>query len=282
MELKNISQTKIVTSIPNTSDRIPNCFYLLSTTNGFELYYTDKNKVIKKLTAFEDAPADSSEYVRKDNLWSKLNTIKFTELHLENLNDVKEMGLYGKYNSSEATSALNYPSNAVRGGHLMVLPMTINPSTYTIFQIYWSAGTLSAGEYTDSARVYMRAFVNNSNWTQWREFDGGKLHQFTSATQNLQDLFNNTFPVDNSTFVVNQATTIQVANKTMRVSYIKNTDENIVFQPQSGVTLIGDTTITAPIGTKIELDVQNGRGYINYQKPQGANTQIDNNIGLWG
>lgn len=278
MELKNISQTKIVNNIPG--DLIPNCFYLLNSSNGVELHYTDKNSVIKKISSFEDVPSDNKEYLRYNKTWKAFTGWQFKELQQEDLNDIKTPGFYGKFNSSETSSSKNYPSDAIRGGHLLVLPMTTNTSTLTIFQVYFSVGTKSAGDYTNTARIFMRSFINNAQWLPWREFDGGKLHQLSTAIQNLNSLHNNTFPLDESTFIVNQETTINIPNQSLRVSYIKNTDSNITFSAGAGVTLIGDTTITAPIGTKIDLTVQNGRGYINYMKPQ-TQTNLDNNIGTW-
>ncbi len=218
------------------------------------------------LGGISDAPNNGNNYVRKSGSWSVFNGLEklpFVELDMQNLNDIKEFGFYGKYNSGHTNVALNYPYTGIRGGHLLVIPMTLNASTYTIFQVYFSAGTLSSGAHTNSARIFMRAFVNNSQWLPWREFDGGKIHDFTATTQDLATAFNGKFPNAGSTFVINQATTVTVNNAYQVVRYIKGTDDVLEFVPESGITIFGDRKIFRSKGAVVTL-IQNGdRAYIN-------------------
>ncbi|MDO5106589.1 pyocin knob domain-containing protein [Capnocytophaga sp.] len=226
---------------------------------------------------FPEAPTDGKEYLRQNKTWKAFTGWQFKELGTENLNNIKTAGFYGKYNSSEATVARNYPYDAIRGGHLFVLPMTTNASTLTVFQVYFAAGTQNSGDYTNSARIFMRAFVNNSKWLPWREFDGGKIHNLTETAQNLASAFQSKFPTSGSTFVVNQATTITVANTTQVVTYVKNTAENLTFTPTSGVGIIGDKVVTAPIGTLVHLVCNGATAFVCYAKentPANSNNNI--------
>ncbi|GIM49406.1 hypothetical protein CAPN003_08580 [Capnocytophaga stomatis] len=226
------------------------------------------NDLEDKPELLPEAPSDGKEYLRHNKAWKAFTGWQFKELGLENLNDIKTAGFYGKYNSSEATTARNYPYDPIRGGHLLVLPMTTNAGTLTVFQVYFAAGTQNSGDYTNSARIFMRAFVNNSHWLPWREFDGGKIHNLTAVTQNLANAFQNKFPSNGSTFVVNQATTITVANTTQVVTYVKNTTDNLTFKPASGVEIIGDKVVTAPVGTLVHLICNGTTAFVCYNKPQ--------------
>lgn len=224
----------------------------------------------------EDAP-DNRQYLRSKGAWQLFSGWEFKELGTENLNDLKVPGFYGKYNSSEATTARNYPYDNIRGGHLLVLPMTLSDNL-TIFQVYFSAGTQNSGGYTNSARIFMRAFVNNSEWLPWREFDGGKIHNVTENSLNLANVYKG-FPVDNSVFVLNQATTINVPNSVIRCRFIKNTSNNITFSKASGVTIIGKELIDLPEGTEISLVCNGSKAYVN--TGSGESVSVNHNIGSW-
>ncbi len=231
------------------------------------------NDLTNKPELLPEAPADGKEYLRQNKLWKAFTGWQFKELGTENLNDIKTAGFYGKYISGEATTARNYPYDAIRGGHLLVLPMTTNAGALTLFQVYFSAGTQDSGGYTHNARIFMRAFVNNRDWLPWREFDGGKIHNLTETVQNLASAYQNKFPTNGSTFVVNQATTITVANATQVVTYVKNTADNLTFEAASGVDIIGDKVITAPVGTLIHLVCSGATAFICYNKPQKQQNQ---------
>lgn len=239
------------------------------------------NDLEDKPVLLPEAPTDGKHYMRSNSTWKAFEGLQFRELQLENLNDIKEFGFYGKYNSPEVTTARNYPHDALRGGHLLVLPMTESPSTLTVFQVFFSAGTQNADTYTSVGRIFFRTFLNNSSWTTWQEFDGGKIFDLTSATQNLSVAFRNAFPNNNATFILKQGTTVTVSNSVQRVTYIKHTDANITFTPEAGVTIIGDRTITAPSGTLIHLICNGTTAYVCYNSGNSGNNTIENNIGVW-
>lgn len=227
----------------------------------------------------QDAPSDGKDYLRHNNLWKAFEGVQFRELNdRENLNDLKTLGLFGQYNSGAANTARNFPYNSIRGGHLMVLPMTLRAGLVTVFQVYWSAGTQNAGHYTNHARVFMRAFVNNAEWLPWIEFNGGKVHNVVEGTLNLATAYKD-FPVNESTFVLNQATTITIPNSILRCTFIKNTDAPITFTKVAGVTLIGQEVINAPIGAEISLVCNGNRAYVNSNTAQSVT--IRHNIGRW-
>ncbi|MDO4230228.1 MAG: pyocin knob domain-containing protein [Capnocytophaga sp.] len=209
-----------------------------------------------------EAPNDGKDYLRSFNAWKAFTGWQFTELGQENLNDIKQAGFYGKYNSGEATEARNYPYNAIRGGHLLVLPMTLNASTLTVFQVYFSAGTQNQGDYTNTGRMFFRAFVNNAQWLPWVEFDGGKVHNFTASTQNLAQAFNNAFPNNESTFVLKQATTITIPRSRQVVRYIKATEADITFVGASGVNVVGSGIVNAPKGSLILVVCYDNDAYV--------------------
>lgn len=225
----------------------------------------------------QEAPKDSKDYIRNNGVWKVFEGWVFKELGTENLNNIKVPGFYGKFNSGEATVARNYPYDNIRGGHLLVLPMTLG-GNLTLFQVYFSAGTQNSGDYTNSARIFMRAFVNNSGWLPWREFDGGKIHNVTENSLNLANVYKG-FPVDNSVFVLNQATTISVPNSVLRCRFIKNTSGDITFSKASGVTIIGKETISLPEGTEISLVCNGSRAYVN--TGSGESVSVNHDIGSW-
>lgn len=225
----------------------------------------------------QEAPKDSKDYIRNNGVWKVFEGWVFKELGTENLNNIKVPGFYGKFNSGEATVARNYPYDNIRGGHLLVLPMTLG-GNLTIFQVYFSAGTQNSGDYTNSARIFMRAFVNNSEWLPWREFDGGKVHNVTENALNLANAYKG-FPVDNSVFVLNQATNISVPNSILRCRFIKNTSDDITFSKVSGVTIIGKETISLPEGTEISLVCNGNRAYVN--TGSGESVSVNHDIGSW-
>lgn len=234
------------------------------------------NELLKYL---QDAPKDGKDYLRNNGLWKMFDGIPYRELRSnERLNDIKELVALGQYNSAEVTVARDFPNNELRGGVILSLPMTLNPSTKTIFHIFFSAGTKNAGVYTNSARILMRAFVNNSEWLPWREFDGGKIHNVTENSLNLANAYKG-FPVDNSVFVLNQATTISVPNSVLRCRFIKNTSGDITFSKASGVTIIGKETISLPEGTEISLVCNGNRAYVN--TGSGESVSINHDIGAW-
>lgn len=225
----------------------------------------------------QEAPKDSKDYIRNNGVWKVFKGWTFKELGTENLNDLKVPGFYGKYTSSEATTARNYPYDNIRGGHLLVLPMTLS-SNLTVFQVYFAAGTQTSGDYTNTARIFTRAFVNNSEWLPWREFDGGKVHNVTENSLNLANAYKG-FPVDNSVFVLNQATTISVPNSILRCRFIKNTSGDITFSKVSGVTIIGKENVSLPEGTEISLVCNGNRAYVN--TGSGESVSVNHDIGSW-
>lgn len=240
--------------------------------------FTEITNLVQEFAKYvQEAPKDSKDYIRNNGVWKAFEGWTFKELNTENLNNVKAPGFYGKVNSSEVTAERNYPNSNVRGGHLLVLPMTLG-SNLTIFQVYFSAGTKNSGDYTNSARIFMRAFVNNLEWLPWREFDGGKVHNVTENSLNLANAYKG-FPVDNSVFVLNQATTISVPNSVLRCRFIKNTSGDITFSKVSGVTIIGNETISLPEGTEISLVCNGNRAYIN--TGSGESVSINHDIGTW-
>lgn len=219
------------------------------------------NTAYLSIRGIPDVPEDNKNYLRSKGTWKEFTGWQFRELNLENLNDIKVPGFYGKYNSSEATVSRNYPYDDIRGGHLLVLPMTIGVNL-TVFQVYFAAGTLRADHYRNSARIFMRAFVNNSEWLPWVELNGGKVHTMTDATHNLATAFQNRFPNNESTFIVSKATTVNVTNSYQVIRYVKNTSENITFLPVSGVNLVGDSVITAPAGKLITLVCNGSEAFV--------------------
>ena len=223
------------------------------------------NDLEDKPVLLPEAPNDGKEYLRFNNTWKAFTGWQFKELITENLNDIKTPGFYGKYNSADASVARNYPYDAIRGGHLLVLPMTTNARTYTIFQVYFSAGTQNSGDYTNAGRMFFRSFVNNSQWLPWIEFGGGKVHSFTEATQNISQHFKG-FPANDSTFVIDKATTVTVPKNYGVIRYVKNTNENLTFSPASGVNIIGDKVVTAPAGTLVHLICNGTTAFVCYPK----------------
>ncbi|GIJ95161.1 hypothetical protein CAPN002_23790 [Capnocytophaga stomatis] len=246
-------KTKIVQQIPVASALEASTLYLVQKEEGFEIHITDDNKAVKKLLSIPDAPNDGKEYLRFNNTWKAFTGWQFRQLSdTEHLDDIKYPGLFGQYNSGAVTIARGFPNDEARGGHILSLPMTLNPSTLTLFHVFFSAGTKNAGDYTNVARIYMRAFVNNSHWLPWREFDGGKVHTLTDAVQNISKAFKG-FPTNDSTFVIDKATTVTVPKNYGIIKYVKNTSENLTFSPASGVDIIGDKVVTAPIGSLVHL-----------------------------
>lgn len=279
-EITNFLRGKVDTTDPRLTDSrnakdVPNwAKELTKPTYSF----TEILNLVEEFAKYvQEAPKDSKDYIRNNGVWKVFEGWTFKELGTENLNDLKVPGFYGKYNSGEATTARNYPYDNIRGGHLLVLPMTLG-GNLTIFQVYFSAGTQNSGDYTNSARIFMRAFVNNSEWLPWREFDGGKVHNVTENTLNLANAYKG-FPVDNSVFVLNQATTISVPNSILRCRFIKNTSDNITFSKVSGVTIIGKETISLPEGTEISLVCNGNRAYVN--TGSGESVSVNHDIGAW-
>lgn len=255
---------KIVQQIPIASVLEASTLYLVQKEEGFEIHITDDNKAIKKLLSIPDAPNDGKEYLRFNNTWKAFTGWQFRQLSdTEHLDDIKYPGLFGQYNSGAVTIARGFPNDEARGGHILSLPMTLNPSTRTLFHVYFSAGTKNAGDYTNVARIYMRAFVNNERWLPWREFDGGKVHTLTDAVQNISKAFKG-FPTNDSTFVIDKATTVTVPKNYGIIKYVKNTDENLTFSPASGVNIIGDKVVTAPVGTLVHLICNGTTAFICY------------------
>ncbi|MDO4782629.1 MAG: pyocin knob domain-containing protein [Capnocytophaga felis] len=226
-------------------------------------------------TELPKAPEDDKEYVLHNKKWKAFAGFQFRELSDgENLNNIKQAGLYGQYNSQAATVARNFPYDAIRGGHLMVLPMTLRSNLLTVFQVYWSAGTSNQGDYTNNARIFMRAFVNNSQWLPWIEFNGGKVHQFTGATQNLATAFNNAFPNNESTFVLKQATTVTINRSRQVIRYVKDTDADITFTGASGVTVVGGGVVNAPKGTLITVVCYDNNAYVCYDRDSKEDSYV--------
>ncbi|MDO4782543.1 MAG: pyocin knob domain-containing protein, partial [Capnocytophaga felis] len=226
-------------------------------------------------TELPKAPEDDKEYVLHNKKWKAFAGFQFRELSDgENLNNIKQAGLYGQYNSQAATVARNFPYDAIRGGHLMVLPMTLRSNLLTVFQVYWSAGTSNQGDYTNNARIFMRAFVNNSQWLPWIEFNGGKVHQFTGATQNLATAFNNAFPNNESTFVLKQATTVTINRSRQIIRYVKDTDADITFTGASGVNVVGGGVVNAPKGTLITVVCYDNNAYVCYDRDSKEDSYV--------
>lgn len=100
-----------------------------------------------------------------------------------------------------------------------------------------------------------------------REFDGGKVHTLIDAVQNISKSFKG-FPTNDSTFVINKATTVTVPKNYGIIKYVKNTSENLTFTPASGVEIIGDKVVTAPVGTLVHLICNGTTAFVCYNKPQ--------------
>lgn len=224
-------------------------------------------------TELPKAPDDDKEYILHNKKWKAFTGWQFKELGTENLNNIKAPGFYGKYNSSEATVSRNYPYDAIRGGHLLVLPMTLG-SNLTVFQVYFSAGTQNSGDYTNNARIFMRAFVNNSQWLPWIEFNGGKVHEFIGATQNLASAFNNAFPNNESTFVLKQAMTVTINRSRQIIRYVKDTDADITFTGASGVNVVGGGVVNAPKGTLITVVCYDNNAYVCYDRDSKEDSYV--------
>lgn len=267
-----------VNSLISKTNRYPSLEVLVNDIIHWYSGGIEDNNLIPK-TDFTDAPSDNNGYIRKNGLWELFNGIKWRELqNSERLNDVKELGILGVFNSALVTEARDFPHNESRGGVVLCLPMTLNASTLTIFQLFLSVGTKNGGDYLNESRIYLRSFVNNRDWLPWREFDGGKLHTVTDNTLNLGTDYKG-FPVDNSTFILTKGTTITVPNnQVLRAKFIKNTAENITFN--STLPFVGEKVISSPVGSIIDMNANKTNVFIN-QGGSGEPIQITHKIGLW-
>lgn len=145
------------------------------THNHNDLYY-GKNEVDTKVSAkaelahthnwteitgkpdlLPEAPEDAKDYILNRGLWKAFNGIQWRELqNSERLNDIKETAILGVFNSTLVTEARDFPHNESRGGVVFSLPMTLVPSSLTVFHLFLSVGTQNGGDYLNDARIYLR------------------------------------------------------------------------------------------------------------------------------
>lgn len=257
--------------------------YLVQRGNLFDLHIVDRSRKVKKLMSFPEPGTDGKYYGIRNNSTEIIPNMIFQELGTENLNDLKTPGFYGKYNSGEVRRSRNYPYDALRGGHLLVLPMTLGSSQLTVFQVYFSAGTTDTGVHTNNARIFMRAFVNNSQWLPWKEFDGGKIHMITTSTLDLTSGNFGDFPLNGSTLITTRGCTITLPNVMCKFSILKaDSGHSINFNTPPGVTLTGRTNITWEANTEVNLTCTGTHVHVSIsnQVPPTPQT-INYNIGTW-
>ncbi|MFK8297344.1 hypothetical protein ACI76O_05370 [Capnocytophaga cynodegmi] len=221
---------------------------------------------------FEDAPKNGMYYGRKGGTWEKIPPIMFEYIG-GHLDELKIPGFYSIYNSSVVTVANGFPYDEARGGHILALPVSIEPGKLTLFQVFLSAGTANSN-YRDDARIYIRSFVNDDKWLPWREIDGGKIHNVTDRELIINTSYKG-FPTDKATFIVNQPTTITLPNNVQRFRIVKNTEGSITFKAISGVDIIGDTVINDEIGTEITVVCNGTKAFISYPKAANKVMMVD-------